>query len=388
MISFDLNKMLDKPRILCVLPNVPERRTGGGLLLFELLTFLACRGRLAVVVPVLPHLEDDMDDARREQLLANVEWHVLRPHRTAGWAGYLSRMLAATPAEVTKFATEANRTLLADLRSKFAPTTELAVSSWATAAYPNAILAPGARLYMVNVDPDIVRYDGPSLKRKLAAAIDRPKVARLCRRVLAESARIGSISRADVPALNRLGGRDDVAYVPPLMRPRPLERVGVVRDTVLITTNFTYSQNVTSLEWFFRECWPYVDGHAKLTVTGKDDGGRLRVLCGKQPRTTYAGCLSVADLDEAFARTAVAVNPTRLGSGFQIKMLDAISRGVPLVSTAFSNKIGPSIASSDDPRELAQLINDRLLPGAVPPFDYGGFHRAAVAAWDDFLFRE
>lgn len=380
--------MQHEPRILCVLPNVPERRTGGGILLFELLAFLACRGKLAVVVPVLPHLENEMDEARREPLFNEVEWHLLQPHRTAGLGGYIARLLSATPAEVTKFATNANRILLADLRRTFAPTTELAVSSWAMAAYPGLSLPPGGRLYMVNVDPDIVRYDGPSLKRRLAAAIDRPKVTRLCRLALAGATRVGAISAADVPSLNRIGGRDDVAYVPPLMRPQPLDRSHVVPNTVLITTNFTYSQNVTSLEWFFRECWPQVDGRAKLTVTGKDDGGRLTALCGSQPRTTYLGCLSVADLNAAFARAAVAVNPTRLGSGFQIKMLDAISRGVPLVSTDFSNKIGPAIASSDDPRELARLISDRLVPAAVPPFDYGAFHRAAVAAWDNFLFRE
>lgn len=378
--------MQHQPRILCVLPNVPERRTGGGILLFELLAFLACQGRLAVVVPMLPHLKDEMDEVRCEPLLRDVEWHMLQPQRTAGVAGYLSRLISVTPAEVTKFATEANRILLADVRRTFAPTTELAVSSWAMAAYPSLSLPPGGRLYMVNVDPDIVRYDGPSLKRRLAAAIDRPKVTRLCRLALAGATRVGAISAADVPSLNRIGGRDDVAYVPPLMRPQPLDRSHVVSNTVLITTNFTYSQNVTSLEWFFRECWPQVDGRAKLTVTGKDDGGRLTALCGSQPRTTYLGCLSVADLDAAFARTAVAVNPTRLGSGFQIKMLDAISRGVPLVSTAFSNKIGNAIASSDDPRALAALINAQLTPTGVRPFDYESFYHAAIAAWQRFLF--
>lgn len=380
--------MPEQPRILCVLPHVPERRTGGGILLFEVLAHLARRGRVAVVVPMLPHLEGEMEEVRCEPVLDAVEWHELRPVGRGGLTGYLSRLLSATPAEVTKFANEANRIRLADIRRAFVPTTELAISSFALAAYPSLTLPPRGRLYMVNVDPLIVQYDGPSLRRRLAAAIDRPKVANLCRRALAGADRIGSISAADVPVLNGIGGRNDVEYVPPLMRPQPLDRSHVVPGSVLITTNFTYSQNVSSLEWFFRECWPHVDGRAKLTITGKDDSGRLAMLCASQPRTVYAGCLSMADLDAAFARTAVAVNPTRRGSGFQIKMLDAISRGVPLVSTSFSNKIGLAIASSDDPWELARLINDRLVPDVVPPFDYTAFHRAAVASWDDFLFHD
>jgi glycosyltransferase involved in cell wall biosynthesis len=96
--------------------------------------------------------------------------------------------------------------------------------------------------------------------------------------------------------------------------------------------------------------------------------------------------VSPQELDDLFAHTAVAVNPTRLGSGFQIKLLDALARGVPIVSTAFSNTIGPAVAASDDPRTMAELINARLIPGSVAAYDYAAFHRAAIAAWDRFLF--
>jgi glycosyltransferase involved in cell wall biosynthesis len=373
-------------RTLCVLPNLPERRTGGGILLFEILRYLSSRGDVAVVLPVANHLAAEFEEVRSDPLLGGVAWHPLAARRIPGVRGYVGRLLSPLPAEVAKFATEANRELLGRTRRQFRPTVELAVSSWALTAYQGSSLPPGTRLYMVNVDPDIVRYDGPSLKRKLAAWVDHPKVDRLCRRAVSMAGRVGAISAVDVAALNRMGRRSDVTYVPPLMRPQPLDRSCVEPNHVIITTNFTYSQNVTSLEWFLRESWPHVDPRARLTVTGKDEGGRLQTLCKSHPRTSYAGCLDAAELDAAFARAAVAVNPTRLGSGFQIKLLDAIARGVPIVSTAFSNRLGSAIAASDDPRSLAELINARLTPGSLPPFDYGAFHREAVAAWDGFLF--
>jgi len=381
-----MSAMSASPRVLCVLPNLPERRTGGGILLFEVLVYLRSRGAVAVAVPVAAHAEAEFQDVRNDPLLHGVQWHALKPERTPGVSGYLGRLVSPVPAEVAKFATDTNRSVLAQARREWQPTVELAVSSWALAAYPGLSLPADARLYMVNVDPDIVRYDGPSLKRRLAAWVDRPKVDRLCRRALSTAGRVGSISAADLAALNRMGRRDDVVYVPPLMRPQPLDRTAAEPNTVLITTNFTYSQNVTSLEWFFEHCWPHVDSRARLTVTGKDEAGRLQKLCEAQPRTTYAGCLDAAGLDAAFATAAVAVNPTRLGSGFQIKLLDAIARGVPIVSTAFSNRIGPEIPSSDDPRTLATLMNARLAPGSVPPFDYKTFYRDAIAGWDRFLF--
>lgn len=373
-------------KILCVLPAVPELHTGGGVLLHELLAFLASRGCVAAVVPINAATQPVLEACTVHPDLAEIEWHGLPECRTPGLRGYVERLAGRLPSDAAKVATAENQATLERLRKTFEPTVELAVSSWTLAAYREQRLTRDALLFMINVDPEIVRYDGPSLKRRIACMIDRPRVSRLCEQALATAARVGAISAADVPALNCMGNRHDVAYVPPLMRPRPVDRSHAQPGTVLITTNFTYSQNVTSLEWFFRECWPHVSEQARLTVTGRDENDRLARLCHSQPHTTYAGCLAPAELDDAFARTAVAVNPTRLGSGFQIKLLDALARGVPIVSTTFSNTIGPAIASSADPLELAALINARLTPGSEPAFDYATFHETALAAWAQFLF--
>ncbi len=304
-------------------------------------------------------------------------------------------MLGPLPADMAKWAATENAAVLEAARASLQPTVELAVSSWALAAYRDRAFAPGTRLFMVNVDPDIVRHDGPwldrgrpdadAILRKLACAIDRPKVRRICRRAVATAARVGAVSPTDVAPLDRLGGRHDTVYLPPLMRPRPLDRSAVEPGTVLLTSNFAYQPNVTSLEWLLREVWPHVEPRARLTVVGADPRGAGARLCGTSERVHYAGLLPPAELDAAFARTAVAVNPTRTGSGFQVKLLDAIARGVPIVSTAWSNKLGPAIPASDDPREFARLVNERLTPAATPPFDYPAFHARATAAWEAFL---
>jgi glycosyltransferase involved in cell wall biosynthesis len=372
-------------RILCVLPGLPETNTGGGIVLFEIVAHLATTGHVEAMVPVPAHLAAEFEAVKRDPALAGVVWHPLAEHRTPGLRGYMTRVLGAAPADVAKYAVEENRVALERCRAALQPTVELAISTWALAAYRDFALPEGARLYMVNVDPRIVTYFGRSLKRKVAALIDRPKVARLCRRAVTMAGRVGAISAADVADLNRLGHRQDVAYVPPLMRPRPLDRSRAEPFTVLITTNFTYPPNVVSLEWFLRDCWPLVDSRARLTVTGRDEADGLAALCGAHPRVTYAGCVSASELDERFARAAVAVNPTRVGSGFQVKLLDALARGVPVVSTQFSNRIGPAVPSSDDPKALASLIDERLVRGNKPAFDYDAFHRTAIAAWDAFL---
>jgi glycosyltransferase involved in cell wall biosynthesis len=347
-------------------------------------------------MPMTPSREPQLEALRRDPWLTHVQWHPLPERRLPGIAGRLRRMLGTLPADMAKVAMPENVARLEAVRAALRPTVELAVSSWALAAYRGQAFAEGTRLFMVNVDHEIVRQAmpavltaqavGKALLRKLACAIDRPKVLAISKRALSTAGRVGAISPADVATLNRLGGRSDVAYVPPLMRPWPLDRSGAIPGSVLITTNFTYSPNVESLGWFLREVWPRVSPEAKLTIAGLDDGGQLAALCRRHPRVTYAGWLDPAALDDAFAKTALAVNPTRTGSGFQVKLLDAIARGVPIVSTAWSNKLGPAIPSSDNAAELAALITARLDPGSNAPFDYEAFYREAVAAWERFLF--
>jgi hypothetical protein len=372
--------------LLCVLPAVPSPNTGGGTLIYEVLAYLRTRGVLHVVVPVVSHLTREYEALRHDAVLDGVEWHMLTPSSSGGLLGRLASRFSRLPGDVRAFATPANQRLLDELRARCRPTAELMIASKAAAPYRGMRLPSGVRVYMMDVDPAIVRYDGPSLKRRIATAIERPKVDAVCRTVLKQAGRIGSISPKDVPTLNQMGGRTDVMHVPPLMRPRPVNRGKAQPWQVLITTNFTYPPNVRSLEWFLRDCWPLVNDKAQLTVTGKDENNALAALCSRSPRVTYAGCVSAAELDTIYSRSAVAVNPTLSGSGFQIKLLDAIARGVPVVSTAFSNRLGDAIPSADDPRELARLIDERLVPAAAVPFDYQRFYEAAMAGWDEFLF--
>lgn len=369
-----------------MLPAVPDRDTGGGVLLYETLAFLRGCGELHAVVPVGNHLRDAYEAIAAQPDLHGIRWHALRERAGHGFVPRMRRLLSPNPAEVFKFATPENREVLANARRECSPTTEVMIATRAAASYPRVTPHQGARLYMMDIDPKIMPLDGPSFIRRVVNRMEYRKVDRLCGHVLRTAARVGSISAKDVAELNRMGGRSDVRHVPPVMRPRPGTRHDVELGHVLITTNFSYPPNRDALEWFLRDCWPHVDRVARLTITGIDGDGRLQRLCGEHPRVAYAGCLPRNELDALFERAALAVNPTRSGSGFQIKLLDALARGTPVVSTEFSNRVGPMIPSSDDPRHLAELINERLVPNSGPPFDYAAFHRDAIMAWEAFLF--
>lgn len=376
------------PRLLVVLPELPDATMGGGKLLSEILEYTSLGWGVDAVVPVEAHLEQRFQAISTSPALKAVRWHVIRPTPASTFAQRGVRRLSWLPASTFKYANQANFSLLEHVRKQCKPDAELIVSSWALAAYRGAVLPTNSRLYMVNVDPAIVRYQGPSLKRKAATWLERPKVKRLCKTALRKAGLVGAISEADLPALRRLGNRTDILHVPPIMKPISVHRDCVEPYSILITTNFTYPQNAESLEWFFSDVWGHVDSRARLTVTGRDENGRLAQLCARMQRVAYAGCLDATAFNKQFSRASVVVNPTRTGSGFQIKLLDALARGVPIVSTEFSNRIGPLLPSSDNPVTLARLINEQLASGDRAVFDYGAYFRKACRAWDRFLAGE
>jgi glycosyltransferase involved in cell wall biosynthesis len=70
---------------------------------------------------------------------------------------------------------------------------------------------------------------------------------------------------------------------------------------------------------------------------------QLRVI-GREPRPGLSGAIEryrasvvlegyVEDLDSALSTATALVNPLRFGSGVKIKVIEALGRGVPIVST-------------------------------------------------------
>ena len=57
---------------------------------------------------------------------------------------------------------------------------------------------------------------------------------------------------------------------------------------------------------------------------------------------------------------------------------------LPVVTTRFSNHIGPEMPSSDDPRQFAELVNTAL-KSLRANYRYDSFYNEAVKAWMNFL---
>lgn len=180
---------------------------------------------------------------------------------------------------------------------------------------------------------------------------------------------IADISRED--ALWRRGtGATNVVAIPPFAfdpgRPGPPRRPDPNR--VLFVGALDVATNVLAVRWLIERVWPKVlDGHAGavLDIVGRSPTAEVRRAVAAAPRAFLVP--DVPEVAPYLSRAAVAVNPAISGSGVNIKAIEYLHAGVPLVSTSLATRglslePGVDLEVHDDPagfaRAIADLLND------------------------------
>lgn len=131
-------------------------------------------------------------------------------------------------------------------------------------------------------------------------------------------------------------------------------------------------ENLEAAQWLVREIWPM--------VRERVPGARLRVVGGGLPEqvaSEFAAAPGVRatgflpDLDQAYAAARVVVAPLKVGAGVKFKVVEALVRGIPVVTTPVGAEgIGEGCqwfaAVSEDAEALAEAVVEALLrPGPV-----------------------
>jgi glycosyltransferase involved in cell wall biosynthesis len=142
--------------------------------------------------------------------------------------------------------------------------------------------------------------------------------ARECR-TLAERARVGY---------------DEVAAIPPVVRARGRRDYRGAPEFVFLGL-LSQPWNEDGLRSFVEQVWAGLLARrpdARLRVIGREAPQWLLDLAAAQPGNVVVEGY-VEDLDTALAGVAAMLNPARFGTGVKIKVIEALGRGVPVVST-------------------------------------------------------
>jgi glycosyltransferase involved in cell wall biosynthesis len=146
---------------------------------------------------------------------------------------------------------------------------------------------------------------------------------------------------------------------------------------LLFVGSLNYEPNAQGLEWFVHEVAPRLRDRLAIDIEAVGPGRRGPEL----PGVRYVG--RVDDLGPSYARAHAAVVPLRAGAGSRLKVVEALARGVPLVSTAlgvegYDLRDGEQALIADDPAGMAErlalldasLRGDRRLAGALVAAGY------------------
>ena len=129
---------------------------------------------------------------------------------------------------------------------------------------------------------------------------------------------------------------------------------------IVFTGNMSYAPNVNAVEYLANEILPIVwkqVPNAKMYVAGATP----------DPKVKKAACDNIVisgwldDIRDAYAQSRIFIAPMRIGTGLQNKLLEAMSMGLPAITTPLANgslgaENGKEILVGSNAGELAQHI--------------------------------
>lgn len=225
---------------------------------------------------------------------------------------------------------------------------------------------PGARIVVTLHDVLSQRFgrqrERQTSRLRAAAWAARQAMARALEVHIARHADdVVVLSQKDADLLPVRGRRARVHVVPPAITgPLRPEKPTSESPLLLFVGYMARWENEDAMHWFVTEILPEVrraHPNARVAVAG----GGLREHVVTELEANAVEVLGfVEDLEPLYGEAAAVVVPLRYGAGVKFKVVEALIRGVPTVTTSVGNEgIHPADAAfvADDPRAFAASVS-------------------------------
>lgn len=103
---------------------------------------------------------------------------------------------------------------------------------------------------------------------------------------------------------------------------------------LLYVGTLNWEANIDGLQWFFSDVWPKIyaaDPDITLKIVGKNPDPSLISAAKNLENIEFTGF--VDDLEPLFKQSRLFLAPLRFGSGIKVKVLNAMCRGIPVITT-------------------------------------------------------
>lgn len=172
--------------------------------------------------------------------------------------------------------------------------------------------------------------------------------------------------------------KDKVKHIPMMMEAPPVVQPSGDKEFDLVYVATDNPHNLISNAWFFKEVYPLLPTQLKICVIGPITAhvpaGLKNVTCIK----------FVEDLDEYYLKAKVALCPMLSGTGVKVKVVEAMSHGLPVVCSergldGLPDKTNNGCLATNDPQLFAkyirQLLEDKAFFEEMSAQSLASFHK-------------
>ncbi|NOX90061.1 MAG: glycosyltransferase [Calditrichaeota bacterium] len=247
------------------------------------------------------------------------------------------------------------------------------LSFWYIADYYTDVIrrySPNTKIIVDTVDIHFVReMREAELKKSKALKQKALKTKKDELGVYQKADRIWVVTGQDKKHIEDKIGNVPVDVVPNIHEEVPYQKVFDETRDLLFVGNFAHPPNGDGITYFVKEIFPLVKKSlpdVKLYVVGNNPTQEVVSLAGQDVIVTGF----VADLKPYLLKARISISPLRYGAGMKGKVGEALSYGLPVVTTSIGAE-GMNLENekhaliADDPREFARqvvrLYNDRRL---------------------------
>jgi glycosyltransferase involved in cell wall biosynthesis len=359
-----------------ILPYPPD--SGPKVKTFHLLQHLARRHEVTLVSLVRSQAEAARAEALRG-LCAAVHTVRLRRSRARDAGHLIGSLLAGDSFIMRRDDSPALRALLAELTSR--ERFDIVHADQLNMAQFAVELPGGARVLdehnaVWTIVQRMASHSGYG--KRLFLELEARRLRRYEAAICARFDALMAVSEPDHAFLQLAAADAGVALPPAAIIPIAVDAQGappVARAaaplTILSMATMFWPPNVDGVLWFAREVFPLVRRAApaaRFVVMGARPPASVRRLADEDSSITVTGY--VEDPAPYLEQTAALVVPVRAGGGMRVKILEALARGLPIVSTTIGYEgialtPGEQLLVGDTPEAFAaalvQLLQDSAL---------------------------
>ncbi len=141
-----------------------------------------------------------------------------------------------------------------------------------------------------------------------------------------------------------------------------VKRDAIDKSRIIFSGNMNYGPNAEAVKWFCKKCWPDINRRnpkAKFVICGANPPSAVQSLAATYANITVTS--RVESMATELSKSWISIAPMQSGAGIQNKILEAMSCGLPVITTTLGRgsiaaEPGSEIIVADGPADFTEHV--------------------------------